>query len=270
MDIQNIFSSPSSFTSSVCTIAAISGILIIILSLLIGVLSRIFYFILLLVELIINEVRKKINKKSSTSTFVYIYCSPIFFPQSSDFLLKVIGVTIIASLAFAASNWFVYSICIIIIATLIAPLEFLEKLMAIIFSGKDFFAYLSEVSKSNAQRESQEAGLTENSSTNGTVNFSELYFYEAYYRMIFGSQLEILQLIETKNGISIDKLVEIYNKTQWLKNGYQFSEYINFLLEKTEFISLNSERNVYILTKKGEGFIEYLRKLNIPLNKDPY
>ncbi len=269
MNIASVLN-PATIISLVTFLAASTGILVIFGFLLLGILTRTIYYCFLLIELLINSLRKKINKKTTLSSFVFLYFNPIFSSNNNELILKIIGVSLISSLAFAANNWFVYTICIIITATLIAPIEFLEKLMAIIFSGKDYFYYLTETAKQTQQKNLQENAPPIQLGSNNTFDYQKLFYYEATYRLIFGSQIEILLSMESEKSINIDKIIETYNKTQWQKIGYQFAHYLNFLLRISSLINFDSENNNYHLSKLGLDFLEYLRTEKIPLKKEPY
>jgi hypothetical protein len=96
-------------------------------------------------------------------------------------------------------------------------------------------------------------------------SYEALYGFEKTYRLIFGSQLYILQLIENSPGKKTDEatLVALHNRTIW-KRTYPFADYIGFLINTK---LLEKKESIYFITTVGKNFLEYLRKNNIPLQK---
>ena len=72
------------------------------------------------------------------------------------FFTKFLGVLFILSLAFAANNAFVYIISIIIIATLVTELQFLEMLIALIWNRPEYVkGRLEALNKQQEEKETK-------------------------------------------------------------------------------------------------------------------
>ncbi len=100
--------------------------------------------------------------------------------------------------------------------------------------------------------------------------FELLYHFEKSYRLIFGSQLDFLLILEGKaNSISREIAEALYRRTQWATTGYPFESYIGFL-ENSYFVNFNQRISIYEISPLGELFLGYLRQNNISLQKVPY
>lgn len=91
-----------------------------------------------------------------------------------------------------------------------------------------------------------------------------LYHFEKTYRLIFGSQLNILRIL--KNGPIADSLFQSIHRRTPLADVYSFNNYMNFLLN-SYLIKKRPADNKYELTLLGFYFLQYLEKNKIPLNK---
>lgn len=95
-----------------------------------------------------------------------------------------------------------------------------------------------------------------------------LLHFEKSYRLIFGSQLNILIQLRKQlaDGLDIASVVLMYRASGWYERGYQIDSYFAFLTN-SGFIEYNKEGNKYRITALGIVFLDYLQRENIPLNK---
>ena len=219
--------------------------------------------IALLFLLLVNFYLKKIDQREK------------YFPQ-------IIGTLFIICIAFAANNTFIYALSIIIVATLVTELEFLEKLMALIWNRPEYWKYQIEAKQQTTninvdtkiKELSQEVESWRNkgkemeqllTETNKTAwQWQLLYFFEFIYRLIFGSQINLLYALKNNNLLSKEILEAMHRRS--LSKDYPFDLYINFL-ENNNLILFNSSSGLYTITPLGLAFLDYLEKNQISLNK---
>jgi len=93
-----------------------------------------------------------------------------------------------------------------------------------------------------------------------------LYHFEKTYRLIFGSQLNILTFIFRSSSQKISKALTeaIYRRTIFV-GTYPFDLFIGFLLN-SQLIKYNDD-DTYFLTQLGFLFLEFITINNLPLNK---
>jgi hypothetical protein len=95
------------------------------------------------------------------------------------------------------------------------------------------------------------------------------YHFEKNYRVIFGSQLEILDSLVNLGQQNFAFVFSIYSRTIWTKT-YPFNQYIGFL-SNALFIAHDPIKNTYSITLLGSLFLQYLRSNNIQIvGKQPY
>ena len=94
------------------------------------------------------------------------------------------------------------------------------------------------------------------------------YYFERSYRLLFGSQIVILNHAYQFGSIRSALAESIHRRTVW-KNTYPFNEYINYLVN-SEFLSFREEDDSYIILPVGRAFIDYLNNNSMMLNKQPY
>lgn len=92
------------------------------------------------------------------------------------------------------------------------------------------------------------------------------YHFEKTYRIIFGSQIKILQALMNSKDQKLPKvIVEAMHRRSPVPT-YPFEEYIRFLITSYLIEYIPKEDN-YSITRLGFLFIDYLNKNNIPLDK---
>lgn len=96
------------------------------------------------------------------------------------------------------------------------------------------------------------------------------YFFEKMYRLIFTSQLAILNAAySNSNGEVNESFVQnTYFGTIWKSEGtfYPFNEYVSFLT-KNDFLIHNEQKRLYKISSRGREFMSYLKENGIPLWK---
>lgn len=127
---------------------------------------------------------------------------------------------------------------------------------------------LAEEIKSQKRIQSKLVELQENTKKNADLNFL-LYHFERTYRLIFGSQLEILDLLSKNRSLSLRFLIMKYRTTNWYPS-YLFENYIGFLIT-SGFVAYDArDSGSYSITPFGNLFLKYLRDNGISLTKIPY
>lgn len=199
------------------------------------------------------------------------------------FFTKFLGVLFILSLSYMANNWFVYFISIIIIATLVTELQFLEMLIALIWNRPQYIeGRFEELQKQQDEKEtksklSEIEVIAEKTGEELRVEKAEknqyllFYHFERVYRLIFGSQIRILLSAEQNSDqISLPLAIMFYRDSGWNEKGYDAGNYTMFLLNMGLFTYKSGkmpEDCFYILTLLGKSFLRYLRENDLPLNK---
>lgn len=93
--------------------------------------------------------------------------------------------------------------------------------------------------------------------------------FERVYRLIFGSQIGLLQYLEIlgEKGLTKFEIGELY-KNNPISTTYSLENYIGFLLNN-QLIQINPVNTTHQITPVGKFFLDYLIKNQIPTNK-PY
>jgi hypothetical protein len=186
---------------------------------------------------------------------------------------KLIGTLSVVTLAFAANNFFVYFFSTIIIATLITDLDFIEKVAAIISKSPDYFSYRKTVEQGKERSQvdlrispAERERLNEELARDRDSLFI-LYHFEKTYRLIFGTQLTLLDIISKSNEKNISGVVAqaMYTRTLW-PGKYSFENYMNFL-KTSQLIIHNPTTDIFSITDLGEAFLNYLSRNQISLDK---
>lgn len=94
--------------------------------------------------------------------------------------------------------------------------------------------------------------------------------YEQIYKIIFGSQLNLLELLNTNHGaMSPDIAISIYDSAKQahpeIYKEYPFPNWLNYLLSQNLIISENDGK--ILLTTKGKDFLLFLVKAGYTKNK---
>lgn len=195
--------------------------------------------------------------------------------SSTKFYLstKLIGTLSVVTIAFAANNFFVYFFSTIIIATLITDLDFIEKVAAIISKSPDYFSYRKVVEQGKERPQVDlRISLDEQRKLNEELardrdSLIILNHFEKTYRMIFGTQLTLLDIISKSNEKKISGVLAqaMYSRTFW-PGKYPFESYMNFL-KTSQLIIHNPTTDIFSITDLGEAFLSYLGQNQISLNK---
>jgi hypothetical protein len=200
-------------------------------------------------------------------------------------LLQLIGVILTVGLALVSNNAFVYIISILIIATIITELEFLEKLMAILWKNSDYFTSRTEIEKERMKQDTQEQKNSEPpkdkelkdklvefekknqemediNRTLGDENkkYGLYYFFERTHRLIFSSQIIFLKKLRNSDDYKIDlRLAVMYYRTTPVYPTYSVENYFGFLKNfMLVGISHDNGSDFYYLTVLGNDFLRYI------------
>lgn len=93
------------------------------------------------------------------------------------------------------------------------------------------------------------------------------YHFEKTYRLIFGSQINLLNMIKNIPDKKMKKvLAEAVHRRTPLGRSYPFYDYTGFLIN-SYLISYNASDDTYVLTDLGFLFLEYIKNNNLPQNK---
>ncbi len=91
------------------------------------------------------------------------------------------------------------------------------------------------------------------------------YHFEKTYRLIFGSQLNILSNLELNPYFSREEIIKIYNASP-ISKSYPFINYMGFLVNM-RFLDEIQSTSEYKLTDLGKLFLQYLRTENVLMIK---
>jgi len=93
--------------------------------------------------------------------------------------------------------------------------------------------------------------------------------YERSYRAIFGSQLQLMQLMNVDIGVPPNVAKGIYDRAKTtypeVYRSYTFEQWIGFL-QGTGLISIAPNGN-YVLTAYGRGLLKYILDMHLATNK---
>lgn len=94
----------------------------------------------------------------------------LFIPKIHSKLLKIISIFLIISLTLFANNFWIYFLCMLVIATSITNVDFLENIAAIIRNSDSYFKYKSsKASKKQVENKIEDEILTETESSESEV-----------------------------------------------------------------------------------------------------
>lgn len=237
---------------------------------LISLLCFLVFTVLLLITVIFIRIIPRVIKDESV-----VYDKPIFYT-------KFLGVLFIVTISFAADNPFVYVIAIIIIATLVTELQFLEMLIALIWNRPEYVkGRMNALNKQQNETETDdrlkqleklanETGEKLKTETVQKTQYLLFFHFEKIYRLIFGSQLNILLEAENNNGkIGLQRTVLFYRSSGWVEKGYDVGSYTMFLqnMGLLSYTTDSTPECYYSLTPIGYSFLQYLRENGIPFYK---
>lgn len=183
--------------------------------------------------------------------------------NTNEFFNKLIGSLLIVSLSFAANSAAVYTLAIIIIATLVTELKFIEMILALIWNRDRYLDYRME---ELAKQQEGSKSISKPADELDLNHIKALFHFERTYRLIFGSQINILLMLEKNTKLSRAILEAVYGRTFWANTPYKFNEYMGFLVGNN-LVNYDPSDDGYYLTELGRGFLQYLASNNIPLYK---
>lgn len=181
-----------------------------------------------------------------------------FFKSVRQHAIKLFVVMFITALAIYSNNWAVYFISVIIIATLITELDFLQNIVAIIRDNKYYFKYRKTiVGKEELESKDKiiKSVMVHNSANSEGLNRNEIYILE---------QLA-LEHIEKKLGVHINRNIKVYrNNLNMILDGLidNDDKYADKIFEVK---LIQSNRSLQELIYKGKSLINtiYLKYANI-------
>ncbi len=115
---------------------------------------------------------------------------------------------------------------------------------------------------------SQEKSLEEKNASleNEKRKFFMWYHFEKTYRIIFASQIELLERVNNEGSVSLHEAELSYSKTIWSKlSNSDFNRYIGFL--KYSGLLEDKDKNTLKITPVGILFLKYIHN-NKLLKKD--
>lgn len=209
-----------------------------------------------------------------------------FETRTKSLYTPTVGTCFVIVLAIAADNPYIYGLSVIIIATLITELEFLEKVMALFWNRKDYWDYRAQIDGRGSQQtdksspeekeilekidkklEKSDGGEKTIENPNTQEDWLLLYHFERTYRLIFGQQIGWLQWLNMneQQGITIGELRSAYS-TNPLSTSYAFEKYIGFL-ETSLLVKYDGSVGRYHITFIGKSFLAYMATQQLPTNK---
>ena len=94
----------------------------------------------------------------------------LFIPKIHSKLLTIISILLMVSLTLFANNFWIYFLCMLVIATSITNVEFLENIAAIIRNSDSYFKYKSsKATKKQVENKIEDEILTETESSESEV-----------------------------------------------------------------------------------------------------
>lgn len=132
-------------------------------------------------------------------------------------------------------------------------------------------AEVKELKEENKRHKDIEKTLLEinENVTKGRDSLFLGHHFEKSYRLIFGSQLTILNLACQHGKVTEAMALAIYRRTIWA-TSYPYQNYIGFLITSGFITQLNPSDESYSILSVGKLFMDYLISNNIVLNKIPY
>jgi uncharacterized protein (UPF0335 family) len=198
---------------------------------------------------------------------------------------KIIGVLLIVVISLFVNNPFIYALSVIIVATLVTELEFIEKVVAILWSQKEYWDYKKEEKASEQQRGLESVGekqfetieapeiaseleevKRQLEATKNTADYYKMLFHFAKtHGYIFGSQINILRVLKQSNNYRAPKefIRQLYLRSGWSGSTYSFENYMAFL-SSSLFLGYDPKTNEYYLTNLGNLYLQYLDENNLP------
>lgn len=195
---------------------------------------------------------------------------------------QITGSIFVSILALIANNFFVYLIAVIVIATLVTEMEFLLKIITLIWNRTELAqTMLSTQNQEKPTNVDTQQIITlvkkledqgkqiEQVQNEKKFHLLTEYFFETY-SFIFGSQIQMLRMIESlPNKIATKQMVEnFYFSTTW-KEKYPFYDYTDFLI-KRKLIEHDYAKDVFSLTEVGQTFLSFIKNRNLNEFKQPF
>lgn len=101
------------------------------------------------------------------------------------------------------------------------------------------------------------------------LTYTQIYLdFERIYRVIFGTQIELLKRLRANSSLGEAKTDSIFffvlnQKIYPILSSWNFELYINFLLDN-DLVSFQNQNDYYFITDKGRAFLVYIEYLNFP------
>ncbi len=196
---------------------------------------------------------------------------------------QVIGSLLVVSLALAANSTVVYIIAVIVIATLITRMEFLLWVLTLIGNRVEIAETMLKAQTQEQapapnvdkaielvqQLENQGKQLQQAQEEKQFHLLTE-FFYDTYAH-IFGSQIEMLRMIESlPEQKATRQIMETFHGSTTWKLTYPFGGYVGFMLTR-QLLAYDTANDTYSLTDAGRAFLAFL--INKGLNtfqKQPF
>lgn len=197
---------------------------------------------------------------------------------------KIIGSLLVVALSFAANNWAVYVLGVVVIATLVTEMEFLLWVLTVLGNRVEVAKTMmglqnqgdaptpndaKDILKLVRKLEEQGEKLVEAENQKMYHSLTE-YFYDTYAR-IFGSQIEMLRMMASVPEKKVHRTLmeNFFKSTPWV-NQTTFPSYIAFLLSRL-LIEHEEVTDMYKLTEVGETFLNFWENKGLnSINKLPF
>lgn len=217
-------------------------------------------------------------------TSILLTIPSLFIKNKSDFQ-RIQGVFLVCALAFATLDGIAYILALLVVATMVTELKFLETIVAIIWRAKEYFDYIAATTKQSSGQPTSPAVEEEANRVVGNTeqnqNYSEIInrlqterdnnlliaHFERTYRVIFGSQINILEVAESIGSVIESRALAIYNSTVWAGGIYSFEKFMEFLTSISKLLEFNASEKTYTITPLGRLFLQYLRANGLPFSK---
>lgn len=99
----------------------------------------------------------------------------------------------------------------------------------------------------------------------GNANTYYLFWnFEKIYRLIFGSQIELLKTANSyPNGISYSLISSAHSMNGWAKQNYPLESYTQFMVG-FELLERDEKAGMYKITQVGRYFLQYIDAFKLP------
>ena len=183
--------------------------------------------------------------------------------------VKLVGSLLVMALSFAANSPFVYPLGILIIATLVTELQFLEKLAAILWNRKEYWSYLSTHASQKEVEDKAKRELKETSSATSRQNERR-----AVDLAIEFQRLALQCLADQSSPLRIEQIeteVALASKgRRWILDGVATGQKYVYVVEVKASPSIRNIGDVaYQLSRYTDAYRSYAaeRGITLPVRK---